>query len=108
MLPYFWNYYVSGPEQARHPHASPINARSLEGLPPALVITAECDPIRDQGEAYGQRLQDGGVPVTIKRYAGAIHVFFQMAGVIDAGREAVADAGAALRSAFDRTTEATA
>ena len=101
MLPYFWGHYVSGPEQARHPHASPINAASLEGLPPALVITAECDPIRDQGEAYAQRLQEAGVPVTIKRYAGAIHVFFQMAGVIDSGREAVADAGAALRSALD-------
>ena len=100
MLPYFWGHYVSSPEQARHPQASPINATRLDGLPPALVITGECDPIRDQGEAYGRRLEAAGVPVTIKRYAGAIHVFFQMGGVIDSGKEAVADAGAALRSAF--------
>jgi acetyl esterase len=65
-----------------------------------MVITAECDPIRDQGEAYARRLQEAGVPVTVKRYAGAIHVFFNLGGVIDSGREAVADAAAALRQAF--------
>ena len=100
LIRYFWNHYVSSPAEGRNPYASPINAQNLAGLPPALVITAECDPLRDQGEAYGRRLQEAGVPVTIKRYAGAIHVFFQMGAVIDSGREAVADAGAALRGAL--------
>ena len=99
-IPYFWGHYVSGPDQARHPHASPMKAASLEGLPPAMVITAECDPIRDQGEAYARRLQESGVPVTQRRYEGAIHVFFQMAGVLDSGKQAVADAASALRRAF--------
>jgi acetyl esterase len=99
-MKYFWNHYVSSPEEARQPWASPLNAPNLAGLPPAMVITAECDPLRDQGEAYAHRLEEAGVPVQLKRYNGAIHVFFQMSAVIDAGREAVADAAAALRRAF--------
>ena len=108
VMRYFWNHYVASPEEARHPYASPINAKTLAGLPPALVITAECDPLRDQGEAYARRLEEFGVPVTLKRYDGAIHVFFQMSAVIDSGRQAVADAAAALRQAFAATAGAEA
>lgn len=108
VMKYFWNHYASSPEEARQPYASPINAENLGGLPPAMVITAECDPLRDQGEAYARRLQEAGVPVTVKRYAGAIHVFFQMGAVIDSGREAVSDAAAALRQAFAATAGAQA
>jgi acetyl esterase len=97
---YFWDQYVSSPEEGRYPYASPLKASSLEGLPPAMVITADCDPIRDQGEAYAQRLEQSGVPVRVKRYEGAIHLFFQMSGVLDSGRQALADVGAALRAAF--------
>lgn len=100
VIRYFWNHYAGSAERARDPYASPINAKSLAGLPPAFVITAECDPLRDQGEAYAQKLRQAGVPATVKCYAGAIHVFFQMGAVIDSGREAVADAGAALRQAL--------
>ncbi len=107
-MQWFWNHYVSSAEQAREPYASPINAKSLAGLPPAMVITAECDPLRDQGEAYAKRLQEAGVPVTLKRYEGAIHVFFQMGAAIDSGRQAVADAVAALRHAFAATAGAQA
>ena len=107
-MKYFWGHYVASPEEARHPYASPINAKSLAGLPPALVITAECDPLRDQGEAYAHRLKAFGVPVTAKRYDGAIHVFFQMSAAIDSGREAVADAAAALRRAFAADSGASA
>jgi|SRR5579871_392560 len=99
MMPYFWSHYVGSPKDGRHPLASPMNA-DLHGLPPALVITAECDPIRDQGEAYAKRLEQAGVPVTLRRYEGAIHAFFQMGGVIDSGKQAVSDAAAALRNAF--------
>ena len=100
MMDYFWGHYLARPEDGRHPHASPIKAESLAGLPPAMVITAECDPIRDQGEAYAQRLRESGVPVLLKRYEGAIHVFFNLAGVIDSGKQAIEDAGAALRAAL--------
>lgn len=108
VMQYFWGHYVASPERGRHSYASPINAEDLAGLPPAMVITAECDPPRDQGEAYARRLQEAGVPVMLKRYSGAIHVFFQMAAVIDSGREAVADAARALRKAFAASMRAPA
>lgn len=100
LMDYFWGHYLARPEEGQNPQASPIKAKSLAGLPPAMVLTAECDPIRDQGEAYARRLKDAGVPVELKRYEGAIHAFFNMAGVIDSGRQAVEDAGAALKKAL--------
>ena len=100
MMDYFWGHYLVRPEDGTHPHASPIKAESLADLPPAFVITAECDPIRDQGEAYAQRLRESGVPAAVQRYDGAIHAFFNLGGVIDSGKQAVADAGAALRTAL--------
>jgi acetyl esterase len=107
-MDYFWGHYLGQPADGRNPHASPIQAKSLAGLPPAMVITAECDPIRDQGEAYAQRLRESGVPVSVKRYEGAIHAFFNLGGVVDSGRQAIADAGAALRTALHAGTEAAA
>jgi len=100
LLDYFWGHYLNGPEDGRHPHVSPINAESLAGLPPAMVITAECDPIRDQGEAYAERLREAGVPASVKRYEGAIHAFFNLGGVVDSGKQAVEDAATALRAAL--------
>jgi acetyl esterase len=100
LMDYFWRHYLPSPEDGQHPHASPLKAKSLAGLPPAIVITAECDPIRDQGEAYAQRLKESGVPVELKRYDGAIHAFFNLAGVVDSGRQAIEDAGAALKQAL--------
>ncbi|MBV9767999.1 MAG: alpha/beta hydrolase [Bryobacterales bacterium] len=100
MMDYFWGHYLPLPSEGHHPHASPIKAESLAGLPPAMIITAECDPIRDQGEAYAQRLREAGVPVSTKRYEGAIHVFFNLAGIVDSGQQAIADASRALRTAL--------
>jgi acetyl esterase len=100
LLDYFWGHYLERPQDGRNPHASPMKAASLAGLPPAMVITAECDPIRDQGEAYAQRLRESGVPVSLKRYEGAIHAFFNLAGVVDSGKQAIQDAGDALRAAL--------
>jgi acetyl esterase len=97
LLAYFARHYFGATQDRRHHDASPLNA-DLRGLPPAFVLTAECDPLRDQGEAYARKLADAGVPVIQKRYDGMFHPFFSLAGIIDGGRTAIADAGAALRA----------
>ncbi len=95
-MEWFWANYVGDRTRARSPYQSPLAADSLEGLPPALVITAEFDPLRDEGEAYARRLQEAGVAVQMRRYDGMIHGFISMAGALPEGVEAVRDAGAAL------------
>ena len=77
-----------------------MNAENLAGQPPALVITAEFDPLRDEGEAYGRRLQEAGVDTTISRYDGMIHGFFGMVGIMDKSAQVMEEATAALRAAF--------
>jgi acetyl esterase len=74
---------------ARDPHASPLLALDLSQLPPALIITAECDPLRDEGQAYAKRLADAGVRVTYTCYPGMIHPFFSLSGVIPQAFEAI-------------------
>lgn len=76
--------YLANPEQRADPDASPILATDLAGLPPTLLVTCACDPLRDEGEAYGTRLADAGVAVTHHRLAGTLHAVLQMAGHLDA------------------------
>ncbi len=99
VIEYFARHYFQTPTDRRHPYASPLASR-LDRLPPAFIMTAECDPLRDQGEAYAHALRQAGGTVTLKRYAGMIHPFFSLGGIIDGGRKAVADAGAALKRAM--------
>lgn len=100
---WFWNQYA-GVAHAQEPYLSPLHAKSLAGLPPAMVITAEYDPLRDQGELYAKRLSEAGVPVTLKRFDGMIHGFFVMGGVIEQGGEAIALGAAGVASALSAAT----
>ncbi|HEY3906723.1 MAG TPA: alpha/beta hydrolase [Streptosporangiaceae bacterium] len=94
---WYRQHYLVNPEDAANPLASPLRAESLAKLPPALVITAEYDPLRDQGEAYARRLADQGAKVELSRYPGMTHGFFTMTGTVAASRTALAQAGSALR-----------
>ena len=95
-----WNHYLATPADGLDPLASPLLAPDLRGLPPALVIVAECDPLRDESEAYAKRLADAGVPVECRRYDGMLHAFFTLGQVFDDGKAAVAYAGSVLRRAL--------
>lgn len=97
---WFGSHYLQDNGDRDNPLASPLAAPSLKGLPPALVVTAEYDPLRDEGEAYGRKLQADGVLTTITRYDGMIHGFFTRAAVTDRSKDAIEEAAAALRGAF--------
>ncbi len=100
-IAWFNNHYLNSNDDKLNPLASPMLTRDLSGLPPALIITAEYDPLRDEGEEYGRLLKQAGVPVTVSRYDGMIHGFFGMAYIFDKAKEAFAEASQALRAAFD-------
>lgn len=100
-MSWFWDLYLGGggPDR-RDPRVSPLWASDLSGLPPAMVMTAEYDPLRDEGEEYGRRLAQSGVPAAIRRFDGMIHGFFTGGALFDAAGEAVSEAAAALREAL--------
>ncbi len=99
-MEWFWNHYLSEASEGQHAYASPLRAHSLAGLPPTLVITAEFDPLRDEGEAYAEKLRQAGVPVSCTRYDGQIHGFFSFFQLIDSSKEAIQEAVTHLKRAF--------
>ncbi len=93
-------FYVPYEEARLSPYAALSLASNLHQLPPALIITAECDPLRDGGELYGQRLQEAGVPTTVSRYDGMIHSFMHLGSLVPQAHQALNEAIQALRTAF--------
>jgi acetyl esterase len=97
---WFWRHYLSREEQGRELTASPLRAKSVADLPPALVMTAGCDPLRDEGDAYAARLRDAGVAVTLTQYPGMFHGFLRMTRILDQARAALDEIASALRKAL--------
>ena len=97
---YFWDHYLRDDSDAKNPYAAPMQAKDLSGLPPALIMTAEYDPLCDDGAGYAERLKQAGVATTYICYQGTFHSFFGASPVIDRGKEALAQAVQALRTAF--------
>ncbi|MBS0287293.1 MAG: alpha/beta hydrolase [Proteobacteria bacterium] len=84
-------------EDQRDPLASPLFSTSFENLPPTTLITAECDPLRDEGEAYAEKLKEAKVPVAFKRFDGMIHCFMRFYPKVSASQDALAFASTALK-----------
>jgi len=99
LMDWFWDHYAD-PAQRSDPRASPLLADDLSGLPPALVITAEFDPLRDQGKAYADALSAAGTEARHVTYPGQIHTSFAAVGAIPTANEARQEAAAALRACF--------
>ena len=89
LMIWFWNHYLGNKENAGQPYASPLRAENLSNLPDALILTAEYDPLCDEGESYAKKLQESGVNVTLTRYDGMIHGFFRMTSKLDKAKGAL-------------------
>jgi acetyl esterase len=100
---WYWEQYLGPDADPADPDVSPLQALELSGLAPALVLTAENDPLRDEGEAYAARLTAAGVPVRLTRYGGQIHGFFRMRAIMPQADAALDEAAAALREALAPT-----
>ncbi|MCS7206713.1 MAG: alpha/beta hydrolase [Dehalococcoidia bacterium] len=100
---WFWGHYLARAEDGAHPLASPLRAPDLTGLPPAIILTAEYDPLRDEGEAYAERLAQAGVPTVCLRYMGNIHGF--VGHLLFPGRQALVSIGATLHALITETLQ---
>jgi acetyl esterase len=88
-MDWFYGHYAADWDDAKDPRLSPLHHGDLTGLPPAVIVTAEYDPLRDEGEAYGEALRSAGVRAEVQRYDGMIHGFFDMGTVSPAAQKAI-------------------
>lgn len=102
MMPWFMKYYLENDSDKTNKYVAPLMADNLSGLPPAIVITAEHDPLRDEGEQYAKKLADAGVSVKFQRYDGVVHEFFGLAGAVSKAADAVKFAAEGLKEVFDQ------
>jgi acetyl esterase len=102
-MQWYWKQYLRRPEDGRHPYAAPLERENLVGFPPALVILAEYDPLRDEGEQFAARLRQAGVPVSVWRAPGMVHGFFSQEWAPESRREAVRRVAAHLQDVLGRT-----
>ena len=96
-MEWYWKQYVPQAEQRRDPLASPSWAKDLGGLPPAIIVVPECDPLRDEAEEYAERLHAAGVDVRVLRYAGQVHSFLRYIDVLTDADRAISDVAEAVR-----------
>ena len=99
---WFWHHYLASDADGQNPYVSPLLA-PCHDLPPACIIIAEYDVLRDEAEAYAARLQKAGVPVQLLRYDGMIHNFVGLASVLDRGKQALLEIAAQLTTAAFKT-----
>ncbi len=99
-MEWFKSMYLTAPGEAKDPRASPLASPDLTGLPPALIVAAGCDILRDEGKAYADRLADAGVPVEYRCFEDTIHAFVSFSGTIPAGTEALTLVASRLRKAL--------
>jgi acetyl esterase len=104
---WMWDLYAGSPVARHAPLVSVAEAVDLTGLPPAIILTAEYDPLRDEAERYGLRLRESGVPARIDRYDGLVHTIFGSAAAVDGARQALDDTAAmvAVRLGAQVSTE---
>jgi acetyl esterase len=100
-MAWFWEHYAPDRAARANPYASPLRATDLSGLPPAYIVSAEHDPLRDEVFAYADRLRAAGVPVEHRHYGEEIHAFFTFVNLLDDADKAVSEAGAAIRAAVE-------
>src|SRR5438093_11558262 len=96
-MEWYWAQYLGPEPAARDEYSARSRAAALDGLPPALIQTAEYDVLRDEGEEYGRRLASSGVQVRVSRYDGMVHGFCSMARWLDRARDAIADGARVLQ-----------
>ncbi len=102
LMEWFQNHYLNGPEDNADWRASPLMAENVSAMPPALIQTAGFDPLKDEGKAYADRLQNEGVAIRYTDYPGMIHGFINLGGAIDTAQVAIDEGVKALQEAFSK------
>lgn len=99
---WYWNHYLKDELDGQHPYASPLRMRDLSGVPEAMVVTCDLDPLRDEGKAYADRLEKAGVSVEYQNYEKVFHSFLSKFTELERADEAINDVAANVQSALRR------